>query len=144
MKSIFLFLVCMIGGLAVWSQPLSPKSHAAIVQAMKTQEDAWNRGDIPAFMEYYWRSDSLSFVGSSGLVEGWQGTLDRYNRTYPDTEAMGRLKFSIIKLRALGKKAAYLIGTWNLTRTSGDIGGYFTLIWKKVKGKWVIVSDHTS
>jgi len=26
----------------------------------------------------------------------------------------------------------------------GDIGGYYTLLWQKIKGKWVIVCDHTS
>ena len=26
----------------------------------------------------------------------------------------------------------------------GDVGGYFTLLMKKVNGKWLVVRDHTS
>jgi len=29
-------------------------------------------------------------------------------------------------------------------KKEGDVGGYFTLLWKKLQSKWVIVADHTS
>jgi ketosteroid isomerase-like protein len=40
---------------------------------------------------------------------------------------------------------AYVIGRWHLTRPQiGDAGGHYTLLWRKIKGQWVIVSDHSS
>ncbi len=120
------------------------KAETAIRAIMAEQELAWNRGDIPAFMDGYWNSDSLRFVGTRGLTFGWQKTLDNYKKGYPDREAMGKLKFSIISVELLSKTSAFVIGKWHLTRSIGDLGGHYTLLWKKIKGKWVIVADHTS
>jgi hypothetical protein len=36
---------------------------------------AWNRGDLSKrFMDTYWKSDSLMFIGKSGVTYGWQNT----------------------------------------------------------------------
>ncbi len=116
-----------------------------ILNVLFTQQEAWNKGNIPAFMEGYWRSDSLMFVGKSGVTYGWENTLKNYEKSYPNAETMGKLNFTVLKLDILDKKNAFLVGKWHLTRKEkGDIGGYFTLFWKKIKGKWVIVADHSS
>lgn len=120
------------------------RDEQAIRAAMAAQEIAWNRGDKEAFMEGYWRADSLTFVGARGLTFGWQQTLDNYKKGYPTPESMGQLHFTIIRLEKLSKRSAYVIGKWHLTRSIGDVGGHFILVWKKIKGKWVIVTDHTS
>ena len=108
------------------------------------QQAAWNRGDLTAFMQGYWQSDSLTFVGSRGVTYGWQATLEGYQRRYPDRATMGQLTFGIERLTALGPNAALLIGTWRLTRAADSPGGYFSLTWRRIEGRWVIVSDHTS
>lgn len=92
----------------------------------------------------YWHSDSLTFVGSRGLTYGWQQTLDNYKKGYPTQESMGKLTFTLLRLEKLSKRSAYVVGRWHLQRSIGDVGGHFILIWKKIKGKWVIVTDHTS
>jgi len=115
----------------------------AILRVMSQQEQDWNNGDIDAFMQGYWQSDSLLFVGKNGIKSGWQTTLENYKKSYPDTSTMGKLSFAIEKLE-VESQAAFMLGKWNVTRESGNIGGYFTLYWKKIEGKWVIVLDHTS
>lgn len=115
-----------------------------IRQIMAEQELAWNRGDLEAFMGGYWKSDSLKFIGSRGLTYGWQQTLDNYKKGYPDPDAMGKLKFTILSVEKLSGKSAFVIGKWHLTRKAGDLSGHYTLLWKKIKGKWVIVADHSS
>jgi ketosteroid isomerase-like protein len=119
-------------------------SREDILKVMAMQEAAWNRGDIPAFMESYWHSDSLVFISTRGRNFGWTQTLEGYRKGYPDKATMGQLKFSVLKLDVLSKKSAFMIGQWHLTRAKGDIGGYFTLLWKKIGKRWVIVADHTS
>ena len=57
---------------------------------------------------------------------------------------MGELTFTIISVEELSKTSCYVIGKWDLKREKGDVGGYYTLLWKKIDGKWVIVIDHTS
>lgn len=111
---------------------------------MANQETAWNKGDVDAFMLGYWNNDSLLFVGSKGPAYGWKTTLEGYKKRYPDTTAMGKLQFTILELRLLSDDDAFVLGKWHLSRTIGDIGGYFTLLFRKINGKWYIVSDHTS
>ena len=108
------------------------------------QRIAWNNGDIDGYMQGYWKSDSLAFVGKSAPVYGWQKTLDRYKKAYPDKAAMGKLRFTILKVGLLDKSNAFVLGAWRLDREKDAPGGYFTLWFKKIKGVWVIVVDHTS
>ena len=39
-----------------------------VKEAMKKQEIAWNKADVEGFMAYYWKSDSLKFIGSKGIT----------------------------------------------------------------------------
>jgi ketosteroid isomerase-like protein len=123
----------------------SGKNWQEVKNILTMQEKAWNEGNIDAFMQGYWKNDSLKFVSKNGVVYGWQNTYDRYKRTYPDRATMGILKFDIVSKEQMGKEVYFLVGKWHLKRDEkGDIGGFFTLIFRKIKGKWLIVADHTS
>lgn len=140
MKKLFLLFALFTVCFNVFSQKKED-----ILQVMDRQQNNWNAGDIEKFMEDYLKSDELQFIGSKGIVKGWQATKERYLKSYPDRATMGQLKFDILEVDFHSKKTAWVLGKWYLTRPEkGDVGGYFTLIFKKVKGKWLIVSDHTS
>ena len=115
-----------------------------IRNAMNEQLAAWNAGDINRFMGTYWQNDSLMFIGKSGVTYGWQATKESYLKGYPDTAAMGKLDFNIIQVKRLSVLYFHVVGKWHLKRTAGDLSGHFTLLFKKVKDKWVIISDHSS
>lgn len=115
-----------------------------IRQLLATQTQAWNRGDIEGFMQTYWKSDSLMFIGKSGVTRGWQKTLENYKKGYPDTAAMGKLSFDIISVQQLSADYFSVVGKWMLKRSIGDISGHYTLLLRKIKGQWVIVADHSS
>ena len=115
-----------------------------IRKLLEEQRRAWNTGDKEKFMKTYWQNDSLMFIGKSGITYGWQNTLDNYKKGYPDTAAMGKLKFDILEVKRLSVMYFFVVGKWHLTRSIGDVGGHFTLLFKKVKNKWVIVADHSS
>jgi len=117
---------------------------AAVRKVLATQNAAWNRGDVDAFMVGYWHSDSLMFIGKSGVTYGWQNTLNNYKKNYPDTATMGKLNFTLITVKPLSKDYYHVVGKWYLTRSVGDAGGHFTLLFKKINGEWVIVEDHSS
>ncbi len=116
----------------------------AITKVLLTQQAAWNRGDIEAFMEGYLKTEDLSFVGSKGVTKGWEATLNNYKKGYPDKAAMGELIFDIISIDQLSNNAAFMIGKYTLKREQDEPSGYFTLLWKKVNGEWVIAVDQTS
>lgn len=116
----------------------------AIRDILQRQTEAWNTGHLEEFMEGYWRSDSLAFIGQSGITYGWQATLDNYRRNYPTPEKMGQLRFDIIRLTWLGPESALVLGRWFLQRKKDAPQGYFSLTWKKINGEWVIIADHSS
>ncbi len=142
MKKIYSLLVLLL--LLSCSAIAQSKDEMQIRQAMAIQDEAWNRGDIESFMDTYWQSDSLMFIGKSGITYGWQKTMDNYKKNYPDTAAMGKLNFDLIELKRLSVNYFFVVGQWHLSRSIGDIGGAFTLLFKKIKNKWVIVKDHSS
>ena len=115
-----------------------------IMQVFLKTEEAWNEGDLDNFMEGYWKSDRLVFVGSSGPTYGWESTLENYKKGYPDRETMGRLKFETLDLYKIDKNSVIMIGKFHLTRTIGDLSGHYTLVWQKIENSWVIISDHSS
>ena len=120
------------------------KDETTIRRLLEEQRLDWNTGDKEKFMGTYWQSDSLMFIGKSGVTYGWQNTLNNYKKGYPDTAAMGKLQFDILEVKRLSVMYFFVVGKWHLTRSIGDVGGHFTLLFKKVKNKWVIVADHSS
>jgi hypothetical protein len=108
------------------------------------QQGAWNRGDIPAFLQGYWNSPELTFAGSDGVVRGYDGLLERYRKSYPDKAHMGELEFSGLEIRPLGADSALVVGHWHLKRPVGDAGGVFSLVFHRFPVGWRIIHDHTS
>lgn len=131
----------------VTDSPSFSESDANIIlEKMAEQEIAWNRGDLDGFMAAYWPSDSLLFVGRKGPSLGWQTTLDNYRKSYSSREEMGTLTFGVEDLQGAGPDHALMLGSWRLDRT-GDLdtlSGWFSLVWARKEGDWVIIRDHSS
>ncbi len=115
-----------------------------IRKVMSDQEQCWNNGDLECFMQGYYKSDDLIFVGSSGPKYGWQVTLNNYKKSYPSNAAMGTLSFDLLRLIPLGKKNYLVVGKWSLQRESDNPNGHFSVVFEKIKGEWKIIADHSS
>jgi len=115
-----------------------------IRNVLKSQQDAWNRGDINAFMSGYWHSDQTVFVSGDEVSRGWQKVLDRYKTKYSDHVKMGTLTFSDLEITPLSNDSAVALGRWELKRASDNPHGRFTLIFRRFPDGWKIVLDHTS
>lgn len=135
-----IIIICIFTG----SIQAQSKDEMEVKKILAEQDAAWNKGDLESFMKGYWKSDSLMFIGKSGITYGWQKTLDNYKKGYPDTAAMGKLNFEYIEMKQLSDNYFFVVGKWHLTRTIGDLQGAFTLLLRKIDGIWVIVKDHSS
>lgn len=127
-----------------FASPAQTIDELAIKQVLEKQRTAWNRGNIEEYMKGYWQSDSLMFIGKSGPKRGYKTTLQNYKKSYPDTAAMGKLHFDLLQMKKLSAQYFHVAGKWTLQRSTGDVQGYFTLLFRKIKNNWVIVSDHSS
>ena len=123
-----------------------PPGEAAVEAVLRTQQDAWNRHDLDAFMAGYWNSPELTFFSGANERNGWQATLDRYRAAYASPgHEMGKLEFSELRIEMLGADAAFVRGSWHLTMPDGKTPhGLFTLVFRKFSDDWRIVHDHTS
>jgi len=115
----------------------------AIVAALNKSAEDWSTGNIEAYMEVYWKSVKLQFIGADGITYGWQTTLDNYKKRYPTKDYTGKLIFEVLNVNFLAKDVYSLIGKYFLERKVGLASGIFTLIFKKIDNKWTIISDHT-
>jgi hypothetical protein len=115
-----------------------------ILSILENQTIAWNQGNIEKFMKGYWNNDSLMFVGQSGVTYGFRNTMNNYRKNYSDTVKMGKLFFTILQTKKLSPEYYFVLGKWFLKRSVGDLGGHYTLLFRKINGRWMIVSDHSS
>ena len=121
------------------------RAEKACLDILDRQTKAWNRGDLEAFMDGYWESDSLMYIGKAGVTYGYAATLQRYRQNYGDTARMGKLTFRILHVKRLSARYIQVVGQWSLRRSAGDVGGHYTLLFHRMAGgRWVIVSDHSS
>ena len=138
---IILWAICITISISSTAQSADKKE---ILSILEKQTAAWNQGNIEKFMEGYWRNDSLMFIGQSGVTYGFHNTLNNYKKNYNDTAKMGKLFFTILETKELSPEYYFVLGKWFLKRSIGNIGGHYTLLFRKINGKWVIVSDHSS
>jgi uncharacterized protein (TIGR02246 family) len=123
----------------------APNALADEIRAVLTaQDEAWNKGDIDAFMNGYWRSGNTVFVSGDQVTRGWQTVRDRYKTKYSDRQKMGTLTFSDLEITPLSTDAAVVLGRWQIQRAADQPHGRFTLILRKFEDGWRIVHDHTS
>ena len=135
---------------AAQGQELSVEARAHLEQDIKhvlvTQVEAWNHGQLEAFMEGYWNSPDLTFYSGGTITKGWQPTLERYRQRYQAKgQEMGHLEFQDLDIDLLSRRSAVVYGKWKLTMSDGKTPhGLFTLIFKRMPEGWKIVHDHTS
>lgn len=140
-----ILVVCLLGVMGMGAFAQSKADRQAILDLLEKQRTDWNKGDVEAYMQGYWKSDSLLFVGKSGPTYGWQKTLENYKRGYPNKAAMGLLTFGIKKVDFLAKDRAFVLGSWNVKQeNNNELKGYFTLLLRRIDGQWKVVVDHSS
>ena len=148
MKSCILFLALIVFLLFPSCHDMVSKDKHEIENAIKAVLDEqvrdWNKGDIEKYMAGYYRSDWLRFASGGDVSYGWQPTLERYKKRYPDKAAMGTLTFSNMDMTVISEDAVLVFGRWMLQREKDEPWGLFTLLFRKTRDGWYIVHDHTS
>lgn len=151
MRRMLVVLALMFAGVVAQARAGSD-DEAAIRSAIAAQTAAWNRADIPAFMQTYENSPETTFVGST-VEKGYEPILERYGRLYATPDQMGTLAFTNLEVRLLPGSCgpaeyAAVTGNFHLERTTRGAAkkddGIFSLLWHKGPQGWKIVLDHTS
>jgi ketosteroid isomerase-like protein len=151
-----LLLLCIACGLLSVAMPAGAQAvsadEAAIRAAISAQSEAWNRADIPGFMQTYEDSPETTFMGKSSLKKGTKEIQNRYALAYNSPARMGKLTFKDIEVHILPttcgeSEFAYVTGKFHLDRPAVEgqsDDGSFSLIWRKTLKGWKIILDHTT
>jgi ketosteroid isomerase-like protein len=137
-------IAAIVGSISILAQSPNANVVSQIQAVLNAQQESWNRGDIDAFMNGYWRSEETVFVSGDEVTRGWQKVLDRYKKKYSDRAKMGTLTFSNLEITPLSTDSALGLGSWKLKREQDQPHGRFTLIFRRFPDGWRIVHDHTS
>lgn len=114
---------------------------------LKTQSDAWSRGDLEAFSSVY--ADDATFLSPTGVTHGGRQVLERYRKRYPDAAAMGKLTLEVIETRAFPESAeaagVTVAAKWRLEypgqADKKTAEGLTLIVLKKTAAGWKIVQD---
>jgi ketosteroid isomerase-like protein len=117
-----------------------------VTKTLQTQADAWNAGNLDKFMTAYLKSPEITFVSADGEMRGYEALESRYRKKYGTSrDTMGKLSFSDLQVKSLGKENALCIGHWLVERAGqSNLQGIFSLVLTEVDGSWKIIHDHTS
>jgi ketosteroid isomerase-like protein len=122
------------------------KQELDIIKVLVAQEDAWNKGDLQAFIQGYKNSPDTLFI-THQVFRGVDGMIDEYRHNYPTKAAMGTLGFSELEVHPLDEKFAVVLGKYHLDRgkkDGGNVDGIFSLVFEKTDQGWKIIVDHTT
>ncbi len=139
MLNLLISLLCLLPG-----QSTNDEVVAILKQKMEASTLCWNKGDLECFMDTYWKSDSLMFIGGQRITYGWENTLESYKVGYPTAKERGKLRFTYKAITRLSDEVYFMVGQYHLEREAGNDTGHFSLVWKWIDNDWVIIADHSS
>jgi uncharacterized protein (TIGR02246 family) len=134
--------VVLIAGAAPDPPPAAPQDdiHKGVAEVLARQVQAWNRGDLEAFVSAY--AEDASFVSPTGLTQGRQAVLDRYRNRYPDKAAMGTLALEVVETRLADGAVASVVARWSLAYPGKPAASGLTLlVLHRTGDRWLIVQD---
>ncbi|HYH64354.1 MAG TPA: DUF4440 domain-containing protein [Urbifossiella sp.] len=143
--AVAVLMLCAAPALADPPAPPAPADDAAVRKVLADQVVAWNKGDLDGFMAGYWNDERMTYISGSKSVRGWKALRDRYRTAYQsEGKEMGKLSFADLDSEAVGSGAVLVRGRWEVTVGKESVGGWFTLLFRKLPEGWKVTHDHTS
>lgn len=118
---------------------------ARVEEILRHSADAWNAGDLDGFMVHYERAPTTTYIGSSGLLQGYEAIRARYAPGFEPGASRDSLRFESIRTRRLERRfgiatARYILHRDGVTTSTGP----FTLVLTRVEGVWKIIHDQSA
>lgn len=141
-RSFFLYVTFCCGiFVSGYSQSKAVKE---IENIFRLGEEYWNKGDVESYVSLYAPLDSSRMILSKGAAYGRDGILAFYKKYWPK-ERMGHLVTDGIIYEKLSRKFYLVTGYFHVSYTDGTkVDGRFSVLARKVKGKWYYYTDHSS
>jgi uncharacterized protein (TIGR02246 family) len=137
-----------VGASAQNSDPLftATRQQLDVVKVVLAQQDAWNKGDLDAYLSHYKDAPDTQAVLAT-LVRGIDNIRAAYKANFPNKDSMGAIEDSEVEVRALGDSFALATGKYHLVRSrkaGGEVSGTFTEVFEKTPDGWKIVFSEST
>jgi uncharacterized protein (TIGR02246 family) len=107
--------------------------------------DAWNRGDLQAFMSDYAMDSSTTYVDGRRPRAGYAWIRDNYAPAFAPGARRDSLRIEEFAARPLGTTYALVTARYVLYRDGATTSsGPFTVVMEERTDGWKILHDHTS
>lgn len=137
-------LALVLAGCTPMRPPLSDPT-SAVEAMLRASADAWNRGDLDAFVSDYANDTTTTFVSRGQVRYGFDWIRNNYAPGFEPGIRRDSLRFESVAARALGRD--HLLATARFVLLSNDsvtASGPFTLVLERFGSEWKIVHDHTA
>ena len=150
MTRICLPLLALIGACAAPPTRPAPLPDVALltdtlVAQLGRSADAWNRGDLDAFVGDYARDTRTGFVSGGHVRRGYDWIRQNYAPRFAPGAGRDSLRFEEFEVRSLAPGVALVTARFVLFREGRTTAsGPFTLVMERHPDGWKILHDHTS
>ena len=117
-----------------------------VVKIILAQENAWNKGDLDAYLSHYKDAPDTQAV-LANLVRGVDNIRSAYKQNFPSKDAMGTIEDSDIEVKTLGDNYALATGKYHLNRpkkSGGAVEGSFMELFEKTQTGWQIIFSQST
>lgn len=123
---------------------LRNQSTISIKAMIDAQGDAWNKGNLNAYMAYFWQSSETKHIFNEQVSTGWEAINERLQAKFADPALMGKISYRDLEINVITKDRAIAAARWRYEVGDFAMDGYFTILVRKIDGRWLIVHDHSS
>jgi len=115
---------------------------SAIEAVINAQAEAWSRGDLDGYLDYFWRDPRLYYGSVNTVVRGWEALRESYASRYGEGAQLGQLRFSEVNIEILSADTAMVTGRFHVTEAKLPASGSWLIVLRKFPGPgWRVVAD---
>jgi len=118
----------------------------AVVKIILQQQNAWNKGDLDAYLSHYKDAPDTQAV-LANLVRGVDSIRSAYKQNFPNKDSMGTIEDTDIEVKPLGDNYALATGKYHLNRSKksgGAVEGTFMELFEKTQAGWQIIFSQST
>jgi uncharacterized protein (TIGR02246 family) len=114
-----------------------------IAALIEKQFEAWNAGDLEAYLSVFWHSPLLIYVVDSSILNGFEQVRANVLREYGNRKDVGHPVLERLQTNMLSDDLATTISWWTFRFREVKVKGLSSFTWRKFPEGWRIIEAHT-
>ena len=140
---VFLIAILAVSPAAAQKKQADPVTE---VQALlDSQVAAWNSGEPDKAMSVYYDSPEMLWVNRTGIRKGYEPIRASYQRAPAQRSRLGTYSYEPLHIEQLSPNCVLFVIKWKVEANGrSTMSGVSSMVWKRIKRKWVIAAELAS